>query len=41
MKAEFTAEELGFQEEVRSFLNEEFPTEYREKVEEKIRLSKD
>ena len=41
MKAEFTAEELGFQEEVRSFLNEEFPTEYREKVDANIRLSKD
>ena len=41
MKAEFTAEELDFQNEVKTFLNDEFPAEYREKVDANVRLSKD
>ena len=28
MKAEFTAEELDFQSEVKTFLNDEFPAEF-------------
>ena len=41
MKAEFTAEELEFQNEVKTFLNDAFPAEYREKVDAIVRLSKD
>ena len=41
MKAEFTAEELDFQNEVKTFLNDAFPAEYREKVDANVRLSKD
>ena len=41
MKAEFTAEELEFQNEVKTFLNDAFPAEYREKVDANVRLSKD
>ena len=41
MNADFTAEELAFQEEVRSFLENDFPVEYREKIDASIRLSKE
>ena len=41
MNADFTAEELAFQEEVRSFLQNEFPAEYRAKIDANIRLSKE
>ena len=41
MKAEFTAEEIEFQNEVKTFLNDAFPAEYREKVDANVRLSKD
>ncbi len=41
MNADFTAEELAFQEEVREFLQNEFPRELKEKVDANIRLSKD
>ncbi|MEZ5491219.1 MAG: acyl-CoA dehydrogenase family protein [Gammaproteobacteria bacterium] len=41
MNAEFTAEELAFQQEVREFLETEFPAEIREKVDNNLRLSKD
>lgn len=41
MNADFTAEELAFQEEVRSFLHNEFPPELKAKVDANIRLSKE
>jgi hypothetical protein len=41
LNADFTAEELAFQEEVREFLQNEFPRELKEKVDANIRLSKD
>ncbi len=41
MNADFTAEELAFQEEVREFLQNEFPRELKEKVDANIRLSKE
>ena len=41
MNADFTAEELAFQEEVRDFLNSEFPADLKAKVDANIRLSKD
>lgn len=41
MNADFTAEELAFQEEVRTFLQNEFPAELKAKVDANIRLSKD
>jgi len=41
LNADFTAEELAFQEEVRSFLQNEFPAELKAKVDANIRLSKD
>lgn len=41
MNADYTAEELAFQEEVRTFLQNEFPAEYKAKVDANIRLSKD
>ena len=41
MNADFTAEELAFESEVREFLSAEFPGEYRDKVDANIRLSKD
>ena len=41
MNADFTAEELQFEIEVREFLQSEFPAEYREKVDAGIRLSKE
>lgn len=41
MNADFTAEELAFQEEVREFLQQEFPKEFKAKVDANIRLSKD
>lgn len=41
MNAEFTAEELAFRDEVRSFLKNEFPAEYRTKIDTNIRLSKE
>jgi hypothetical protein len=41
LNADFTAEELAFQEEVREFLQNEFPRELKEKVDANIRLSKE
>ena len=41
VNADFTAEELAFESEVREFLSAEFPGEYRDKVDANIRLSKD
>ena len=41
MNAEFTAEELAFQQEVREFLETEFPADIREKVDNNLRLGKD
>lgn len=41
MNAEFTAEELKFRQEVRRFLEAEFPAEMRAKVDADIRLSKE
>ena len=41
MNAEFTVEEQAFQAEVRVFFENEFPAEYRSKVEGNIRLSKE
>lgn len=41
MHAEFTAEDLAFQDEVRTFLNSEFPAEYRAKIDANQRLSKE
>lgn len=41
MNADYTAEELAFQIEVKEFLETEFPAELRDKVDANIRLSKD
>ena len=41
MNADFTASELAFQAEVREFLANEFPAELKQKVDNRIRLSKD
>ena len=41
MNADFTAAELAFQAEVREFLAKEFPAELKQKVDNRIRLSKD
>ena len=41
MNADFTAEELQFEIEVREFLQSDFPAEYREKIDAGIRLSKE
>ena len=41
MNADFTAEELTFQAEVRSFLRNEFPPDLKAKVDANIRLGKD
>ena len=41
MNADFTAEDIAFQDEVRTFLQNEFPAEYREKIDANIRLSKE
>ncbi|MDA0279651.1 MAG: acyl-CoA dehydrogenase family protein [Proteobacteria bacterium] len=41
MNADFTADELQFEIEVQEFLQNDFPAEYREKVDAGIRLSKD
>lgn len=41
MNADFTAEELQFESEVRDFLQNEFPAEYRAKIDAGIRLSKE
>ncbi|ALO45469.1 acyl-CoA dehydrogenase family protein [Pseudohongiella spirulinae] len=41
MNAEFTAEELAFQKEVREFLEAEFPKDIKHKVDNGIRLEKD
>lgn len=41
MNAEFTVEEQAFQAEVRVFFKNEFPAEYRSKVDGNIRLSKE
>lgn len=41
MNADFTAEELNFQQEVRTFLQEKFPADLKHKVDNNIRLTKD
>ena len=41
MNADFTAEDLAFQDEFRTLLQNEFPAEYREKIDANIRLSKE
>ena len=41
VNADFTAEELAFQAEVREFLANEFPAELKTKVDKRIRLSKE
>ncbi len=41
MNAEFTEQELAFQDEVRTFLQSEFPKDYRSKIDANIRLSKE
>ena len=41
MNADFTTEELAFEQEVREFLDSEFPANLRSKVDAGIRLSKD
>lgn len=41
MNADFTAEEISFQQQVREFLENEFPADIRSKVDNNIRLSKD
>ncbi|MCY4181457.1 MAG: acyl-CoA dehydrogenase family protein, partial [Gammaproteobacteria bacterium] len=41
MNADFTAEDLAFRDEVRDFLQNEFPAECRDKVDAGIRLSRD
>jgi alkylation response protein AidB-like acyl-CoA dehydrogenase len=41
VNAEFTAEELAFQKEVREFLDAEFPKDIKHKVDNGIRLEKD
>ena len=41
MNADFTAEELAFQEEVREFLQDEFPADLKAKVDASVRLDKD
>jgi alkylation response protein AidB-like acyl-CoA dehydrogenase len=41
LNADFTAEELAFQEEVRTFLQQEFPQEFKAKVDAGIRLTKE
>jgi hypothetical protein len=41
VNAEFTEQELAFQDEVRTFLQSEFPKDYRLKIDANIRLSKE
>ena len=41
MNVEFTAEELTFQDEVRAFMQNDFPAEYRTKIDANVRLSKE
>lgn len=41
MNADYTAEELAFEVEVRTFLENEFPAEYKAKVDANIRLGKE
>jgi len=41
VNADFTTEELAFQDEVRDFLESEFPAEFRAKIDANHRLSKD
>jgi hypothetical protein len=41
VNAEFTEQELAFQDEVRAFLQSEFPEDYRSKIDANIRLSKE
>lgn len=41
MNAEFTAEELAFQKEVREFMQNDFPAEMKQKIDANIRLSKE
>jgi len=41
VNVEFTAEELTFQDEVRAFMQNDFPAEYRTKIDANVRLSKE
>ena len=41
VNADFTEEDLAFQDEARSFLDSEFPVEYRAKIDASMRLSKE
>lgn len=41
MNADFTAEEMAFQDQVRSFLESDFPAELRSKLDAGVRLSKE
>ncbi|MDG2421003.1 MAG: acyl-CoA dehydrogenase family protein [Gammaproteobacteria bacterium] len=41
MNVEFTAEEVAFQGEVRAFMQNDFPVEYRTKIDANVRLSKE
>ncbi len=41
MNADFTAEELAFQKEVREFMQNEFPASFKQKIDANIRLTKD
>jgi len=41
LNADYTAEELAFEIEVRTFLENEFPAEYKAKVDANIRLGKE
>ena len=41
VNADFTKEDLAFQDEARSFLDSEFPVEYRAKIDASKRLSKE
>ncbi len=41
MNADFTADELAFQQQVRDFLENEFPADIREKIDSNVNLSKD
>ncbi len=41
MNADFTAEELAFQKEVREFMQNKFPASFKQKIDANIRLTKD
>ena len=41
MNADFTADDLAFQAEVKDFLEKEFPSAYRKKIDARQRLTKE